>query len=817
MASRYSLRHESPGPRRPYAWTAGRTAKAARWLLAGAAMMASVLQAADPPQTRVDIALTPTEKAWLAKHGTIRVGAETNYPPYEFQDSNGRFTGVVADYLEAIKHKLGVRFQVYQLLDFAAVEDKLRKRELDLILALAPSAEREQYLVFTKPYLHYVNVIVTRDDYGFVAGLKDFKENRVAVVEGHSSKQLTARVYPNYNVSAYPDLLEGLIAVSTGRVDGLVDDIFPIVYTIRQRRINNLKIATAVEKALQPQGFAAGVRSDWPELAGILDKVLDAVAQQEQPEISQKWLSVRYENKVDYRAIWTSVVVFSLILAVAVLWIRQLSRQRLALVAARADAEAANRAKDEFLANMSHELRTPLHAILGYTELVRGGALNETSRKEALSTIAHSGRHLLSLINDLLDLSRIKSGHLELNTAPVQLPALVEEIAAMVRVEAQSKGLDFFLDALANLPELVMADGRRLRQILLNLLGNAIKFTDVGGVTLTVSARVLDDQRAELRFSVQDTGVGIPTPDRSRIFAPFEQAEEGEKRESGAGLGLAISRELANLMGGDIEVESQPGVGSVFRFWVVVPVVSEPQAVVPVHERILGYRGGRRCILVVDDQEENRLLLQGMLQPVGFDVVLAAGGPEAVEAARTRRPDLVVMDLRMPKLSGFDAAAAIRRSPGLEHVVIVAASASSADLERAESERTIFATCLRKPFLAADLLETIERLLGLTWRYATQEGAVGAAGGWTAEDGEEHAPDAELLAPPRALLEELLGLARLGMLVRVEQIALDLAQRDERYRAFGRRVYGLARGFDEERLIALLEASLRAQSDAVTD
>jgi signal transduction histidine kinase/DNA-binding response OmpR family regulator len=520
---------------------------------------------------------------------------------------------------------------------------------------------------------------------------------------------------------------------------------------------------------------------------------------------------------VDYRAIWTSVVVFSLILAVAVLWIRQLSRQRLALVAARADAEAANRAKDEFLANMSHELRTPLHAILGYAELVRGGALNETSRKEALATIAHSGRHLLSLINDLLDLSRIKSGHLELNPAPVQLPALVEEIAAMVRVEAQSKGLDFFLDALANLPAIVMADGRRLRQILLNLLGNAIKFTDVGGVTLTVSARVLDDQRAELRFSVQDTGVGIPTPDRSRIFAPFEQAEEGEKRESGAGLGLAISRELANLMGGDIEVESQSGVGSVFRFWVVVPVVSEPQAIVPVHERILGYRGGRKCILVVDDQEENRLLLQGMLQPVGFDVVLAAGGPEAVEAARTRRPDLVVMDLRMPKLSGFDAAAAIRRCPGLEHVVIIAASASSADLERAESERAIFAARLRKPFLAADLLETIERLLGLTWRYATQEGAVGTAGGWTAEDGEEHVPDADLLAPPRALLEELLGLARLGMLVRVEQIALDLAQRDERYRAFGRRVYGLARSFDEERLIALLEASLRAQSDALTD
>ena len=793
------------------------TRLAACCLIATGALATSPLLARQPPEVHSDVQLTPLEKAWLAKHGTIRVGAETNYAPYEFQDSNGRFTGVVAEYLEAIKRKLGVRFQVYQLLDFAAVEDKLRKRELDVILALAPSAEREQFLVFTKPYLHYVNVIVTRDDYGFVAGLKDFRQNRVAVVEGHSSKQLTARVYPNYNVTAYPDLLEGLMAVSTGKVDGLVDDIFPIVYTIRQRRISNLKIATAVEKALQPAGFAAGVRSDWPELAGILDKVLDAVAQQEQPEISQKWLSVRYENKVDYRGIWTSVVVFSVILAVAVLWIRQLSGQRRALLAARAEAEAANRAKDQFLANMSHELRTPLHAILGYTDLVRGGVLNEASRNEALATIAHSGRHLLSLINDLLDLSRIKSGHLELSPAPVQLPALVEEIAAMVRVEAQNKGLDFFLDAPADLPALVQADGRRLRQILLNLLGNAIKFTDAGGVTLAVQAKPLPGESVELRLSVQDTGVGIAPKDRARIFVPFEQAEEGEKRESGTGLGLAISRELANLMGGDIEVESRPGVGSQFRFWVVLPIVQEPQATVPVHERILGYRGRRRCILVVDDQEENRLLLQRMLEPVGFDVVLAAGGPEAVAVARERRPDLVVMDLRMPKLSGFEAAQTIRQTAGLEHVVIVAASASSADLERAEGERETFAACLRKPFLITDLLGTIERLLGLTWRYASQDGAATADRPWAERAGEEDGQDAELVAPPRALLEELLELARLGMLVRVEQIALEMGQRDERYRGFGRRVYALARSFDEERLIALLQGCLGAQRDAVTD
>jgi signal transduction histidine kinase/DNA-binding NarL/FixJ family response regulator len=765
-----------------------------------------VLTEAEPTSAPAFVDLTPEEKKWLTAHPVIRIGAETSYPPYEFQDSRGHFIGVVADYLDIIRYKLGVRFQVSQLPDFGAVEYKLRKKDLDVVLAVASSADREEFLNFTKPYLHYVNVIVTRDDYSFVSGLKDFQENRVAVVEGHSSKQLTARVYPNFNVTAYPDLLDGLMAVSTGKTDGLVDDIFPIVYTIRYRQISNLKIATAVEKALQPQGFSVGVRKDWPELVGILDKVLLTISHEEQREISQKWLSVRYEDKVDYRAIWTAVAVFSTILLAGVFHIRQLSKQRKALLAARAEAEAANRSKDQFLANMSHELRTPLHAILGYADLVRGGAMPEPSRQEALATIASSGRHLLSLINDLLDLSRIRSGHLELNPAPVQLAALFEEIAAMVRVEARRKGLDFFLEAPADLPETVEADGKRLRQILLNLLGNAIKFTDSGGVTLGVQSAPAQGGKVELRVSVQDTGVGISAKDTTRIFAPFEQAEEGQKQESGVGLGLAITRELARLMGGEIEVDSQPGRGSQFRFIVNLPVVRTRQDTVPPADPVVGYLGARRSILVVDDQEENRQLLRQLLEPLGFDVMLASGGKEAVTSASTHCPDLIVMDLRMAGMDGMEAARAIRSTAGLENVFIVAASASSADLARAEADPGTFVTCLRKPFQTKDLLNAIQGPLALNWRYADAAMAAGD------HDGE--AP-ADAVVPARDALEELLDLARMGKLVRVEQIALELEQRDPRYAPFGRHLYTLARGFDEERLVAILEDCLEASRDDI--
>jgi CheY-like chemotaxis protein len=461
---------------------------------------------------------------------------------------------------------------------------------------------------------------------------------------------------------------------------------------------------------------------------------------------------------------------------------------------------------------MSHELRTPLHAILGYAELIREGALTEPARQDALATIAGSGSHLLTLINDLLDLSRIRSGHLELNPTPVELPALLEEIAAMVRVDAQKKGLTFVLDVPPDLPMLVQADGKRIRQILLNLLGNAIKFTDAGRVTLSVRAVPAAAGQIELCLSVEDTGMGIGPEDKRRIFVPFEQTEQGRRRESGVGLGLAISQELAHRMGGAIEMDSQPGSGSRFRFTVLLHLVEELLSTAPARRHVVGYEGARRTILVADDQEENRQLLRRMLEPLGFDVALAGDGHEAVAVSRQRRPDVIVMDLRMPQMNGFDAARTIRQSPGLDSVPLVAASASTADLEHADADPSTFVACLRKPFQTSDLIDTIQRVLGLRWRYV--ETARVEGGG--APGADEDRPDAPLAPPPRRVLEELLELARLGKLVRVEQMALELEQ-DPALRPFARSLYALARSLDEERVVTLLEGCLGAQRDAVIE
>ena len=397
-------------------------------------------------------------------------------------------------------------------------------------------------------------------------------------------------------------------------------------------------------------------------------------------------------------------------------------RERTAeLLEAKERAEVASHAKSAFLARMSHELRTPLNAILGYAQLLKMNKDLSPRQLRGVDTIHLSGEHLLLLINDILDLARIEAGKVELAPAAVRLDRFLAGIVDIARVKVEERGVAFAFDAGASLPAAVLVDEQRLRQVLLNLLGNAAKFTDAGQVRLAVQR--VDTGPAEataaarLRFAIEDTGVGIQADQLEAIFQPFEQVGDPRRRVGGTGLGLAISRQLVRLMGGDIAVRSQPGAGSSFSFELDLAAAElPPEAATPEQRRITGYDGPRRTLLVADDVASNRTLMRELLGAVGFAVREAADGQQAVAHAAQRDADLILMDLVMPGLGGLEAIRRIRALPAGAQVPIVVVSASASETERRQGLEAGADAFLRKPIDGPALLQEIGRLLALSWR-----------------------------------------------------------------------------------------------------
>jgi signal transduction histidine kinase/CheY-like chemotaxis protein len=396
------------------------------------------------------------------------------------------------------------------------------------------------------------------------------------------------------------------------------------------------------------------------------------------------------------------------------------------LVAAKEAAEVANRAKSLFLANMSHELRTPLNAILGFAQVMDRDEEFPPGQRKNLSTINRAGEHLLAMINDVLDLSKVESGRMHVEPQAFDLPQMLEDIATMIQVRASAKDLGFQLEVSPDVPRYVVTDPGKLRQILINLLGNAIKFTQEGGAVLRAgSVREADGQRS-LLLEVEDSGPGIPEDQLTRIFDPFVQACSSPE-EQGTGLGLAISQRLAILLQGDLEVRSQLGEGSLFK--VCLPMkeaLAADVAPTTAPRRVLGLAPTERRdwrLLSVEDNADNRDLLRSVLQNVGLDVREAHNGHEGVEMFRQWRPHLIWMDIRMPVLDGREAMTRIRNLPGGDDCRIVAVSASTFSEQREDIIAEGFDDFLRKPYRDSEMIEMLRHHLGVRFEYAQEEEA----------------------------------------------------------------------------------------------
>ncbi|MBE9228852.1 PAS domain S-box protein [Phormidium sp. LEGE 05292] len=386
-------------------------------------------------------------------------------------------------------------------------------------------------------------------------------------------------------------------------------------------------------------------------------------------------------------------------------------------------AEAANRAKSQFLANMSHELRTPLNAILGFTQLMTKNPAFASGTKE-LDIISRSGEHLLSLINDVLDMSKIEAGKITLNENWFDLYDLLDTLEEMLQLKAKAKGLWLVCDRSPEIPQYIKTDENKLRQVLINLLGNAIKFTQEGGVTLRTYNKFLSKNFSSITFEIEDTGTGIADNEIQKLFDPFVQTETGRKSQQGTGLGLAISRKFVQLMGGDIIVKSRLNQGSNFKFDIRVNVgkpsdISQEKTIQKVIS--LAPNQPKYRILIVDEVEDNRLLLHQLLAPLEFEIKEAENGLEAVNQWEKWQPHLIWMDMRMPVMDGYEATKKIKSQPEGQNTIIIAVTASALEEDRS---LVLAAGCddfVRKPFREATIWEAMAKHLGLRYIYEDEK------------------------------------------------------------------------------------------------
>ncbi|NQZ59543.1 MAG: transporter substrate-binding domain-containing protein, partial [Lentisphaeraceae bacterium] len=566
--------------------------------------------------------LTAEENKWLQEHPQLNIGVTPEFAPYEFLNENNNHVGVTADMVHLFSKRLNISCKVDPEVKWTKIIELLKNKKIDFSMTLDKTPERQKHFLFTQSHHEIPLMLITRKNFRQINSIEELGNGTMAVVRGYISTQWLKKDFAFIKTIEFDSLDEAFLAVSKGQADAIIEQATIVDFTQRQLGINNLKITA-------PSPYTSrihiAVRKDWPLLVSILDKQLNQISAMEKSLMLDKWMNVRVEKELNWRLLLAWVLGVGAVAAVIVSILVSTNRK---LRAAALVAETANNAKSEFLANMSHEIRTPMNSVLGFAELLEGMELPGKA-KVYVDNIRTSGRSLLNLINDILDLSKVEAGKFELQYKSVSLQQLFEEMATVFSQRIQEKGLQLNLEINEQLPELLIIDETRLRQVMVNLIGNALKFTTEGYIKLSADCNFLEDTHStiDLKIAVEDSGEGISKDQQQRIFEAFAQ-RSGQKSADygGTGLGLSISLNLIEMMQGKIELQSLPDKGSTFTInlpQVEVAASSSTAQALQLNEHLQNIQFLPARIVIADDIDFNRQLLSAFFTAFNFDILEA--------------------------------------------------------------------------------------------------------------------------------------------------------------------------------------------------
>ena len=677
---------------------------------------------------------TNEEINWIKNNPKISIAGDPYWPPYSFYDEKGNYIGIIPDLVNEIFKDSGINLEYVKTDKWSDTIDSLKNKKIDIIDAISYSVSRNVFLDFSDKYIgSEIVLIASNKEKNYVSSFDNISNKRIGSVKGYSIIEQIKNDYPKISdIVEYNSPLEGLKGLLNSQIDYMILDIPTFEFYSKKFSLSNLKI---VGPAGYNYSYGFGIQKDNLQLLSIVNKLLDNLSLERKNEIYSKWIKIDYKEKIDYALIWKIIAFAILFLAGTLFWNRKLKHQieekekiqkeledertyikslNAELIKSNEIAKSAAKHKTEFLANMSHEIRTPMNSIIGFAEILDKEITNPV-HKEYLSSIKKGGNALLAIINDILDLSKIEAGKLNIKKETINPSKMFLEIESIFHGKIISKNISFIVEIDKNIPKYIILDGIRTRQILFNLIGNAIKFTQTGYIKLKVENIYKDNikNKVDLLFSIEDTGIGIDEKNLKSIFNAFEQqGDQDIAKYGGTGLGLAICTKLVHMMNGEIKVQSKKNVGSTFTVILKDIDISSIQEEI-VSQKLLSSNiiFKKSKILVVDDVEENRKLMEASLKDFDLELTMAENGKEAIDKLKNLNVDLILMDLRMPIMDGYEAAGIIKADDKLKQIPLIALTASVMGEALEKVSQYGFDGYLRKPVIIEELIEELSKYL----------------------------------------------------------------------------------------------------------